>query len=333
MFYSLRKITLSQKFQSLKKYRGINNLISPIQRSRDLYTFTHSKIHNNKTIRSAYSRSYSDIKDKETIIKNTSITKIFSISDLHLEYYEKPQTLYQNIKNLLPQADILVLAGDIGYPMDSHGDKYMFLLDRFKQQFKQVILVPGNHEYFQTKNFDRDEIIDKLNTICKKTSCHLLNNDTIDLNGIRFVGTTLWTDIDPRLKCLANTKGKTFGSIFKDFESYQNEYRTCLKFLQKELAKQHEKKVIITHHVPSYSLQHSKYKNKKMYDMSGIDSMFYSEILDLLNLADVKYWFCGHTHESGSMMYRNTQIIINPVGAPWEKSKRLTDISNNVLLI
>jgi predicted phosphohydrolase len=257
-------------------------------------------------------------------------TKIYEISDLHLEYYNDPMILYSNISKILPSADILLLAGDIGYPMDRHADDYLFLLDKFKQKYNEVILVPGNHEYFQTKNFDRDQIRENLGNICKKTACHFLDNQTIELNGVQFIGTTLWTKIDPWIKHLINGKGKTFGTIFEDFESYQGEFNKSFQFLQNQLMRDHEKKIIVTHHVPSYKLQHPKYKENYMYN-----SMFYSEILDSLNLTNVKYWFCGHTHESGSMIHSHsgTQVILNPYGTPWEQSKRQTEISTKVYLI
>lgn len=312
-----------------KRYQIFNNQLSftRFSVSRRLHSLTYTKNYN-KSIRSLHNYNINNTDSQDTSKK----TKIFNISDLHLEYYDNPHILYQNIKHLLPHADILVLAGDVGYPMGNHGDNYMFLLDKFKQQYNYVILVPGNHEYFQTKHFDREKTMDALRTICEKTSCHLLDNKTIDLNGVRFIGTTLWTDIDPRLKYLVDTKGKTFGIIFKDFESYQDEYQKCFRFLKNQLSKKHEKKVIITHHVPSYSLQHPKYRDRN-HGSIGTDSMFYSEILDFLNLADVKYWFCGHTHESGSIVYSNTQIIVNPYGCPWEQSKRLTKISKTALSI
>jgi Icc-related predicted phosphoesterase len=262
-------------------------------------------------------------------------TRIYGISDLHLEYYNDPMTLYSNISDAMPHADILILAGDIGYPdgkhAGKHADNYMFLLDRFKQKYKEVLLVPGNHEYFQTINYNRDDIKTKLKDICNKTSCHLLDNQTIRLHGVDFIGTTLWTKIDPLLKQQMDRKARTFGTIFKDFGSYQDEFDRCFKFLQNELAtNNNKKKVIITHHVPSYKLQHPKYKDKYKYN-----SMFYSDILDLLDLTDVKYWFCGHTHEPGFLMHpgTGTQVLINPYGTPWEQVRTRTVISDKVLLI
>ena len=129
-------------------------------------------------------------------------TSIYNISDLHLENYTKTNDLYKNIKNLMPPAQILILAGDIGYPVGKHGEQYKELLQRFKQRYEHVVVVPGNHEYFQIENFDRNKILDKLNDICTSTSCYLLNNHSIEIEGIKIMGTTLWTKIDPRLKFL-----------------------------------------------------------------------------------------------------------------------------------
>lgn len=197
-----------------------------------------------------------------------------------------------------------------------------------RESMNKKTKISGNHKYIQTINFNRDEVKSKLNDICDKTGCHFLDNRTIRLHEIDFIGITLWTKIDPWIKHQINGKGKTFGTIFKDFESYQNEFDECFKFLQNKLTVIDNKKVIITHHVPSYKLQHPKYREKSIYD-----SMFYSDILDSLNLSDVKYWFCDHTHESGFMIHSGTHVVINPYGTPWEQVRKQTKISNKALWI
>ncbi len=257
-------------------------------------------------------------------------TSIYNISDLHLEYYKDSDSLFNNIKHLLPDADILILPGDIGYPIeDNHEKNYISLLHNFKQKYKNVILVPGNHEYFETKNFYRKEINDRLKKICSITSSHLLNNDSIIINGIKFMGTTLWTKLDPRLEKMVNKNSKTFGCIFQNFKSYQLEFEKSFEWLRDELKTEHQKNIIITHHVPSFSLQHAKYKNKNLI----FDSMFYSEILDSLDLSKVQYWFAGHTHESSSITHKNTTVCINPYGSPWEQHKKKTKTSSIVYYI
>ena len=75
----------------------------------------------------------------------------------------------------------------------------------------------------------------------------------------------------------------------------------------------------------------------KEYDEPEIreltDSMFYTEILDSLNLKNVSYWFAGHTHECASIKHGNTNVIINPYGTPHEQNHRQSKLSTEVHLL
>lgn len=72
--------------------------------------------------------------------------KIQYASDLHLEFGENSKWLKDN--PLIPSADILVLAGDIGYLGDAIYRTHPFW-DWASQNYKQVIVVPGNHELYK----------------------------------------------------------------------------------------------------------------------------------------------------------------------------------------
>ena len=126
--------------------------------------------------------------------------KIQLLSDLHLEVHPDfaPQPT--------PGADVLVLAGDIGsYQAGSLlgalGDAH-FGLERFANWPVPVIFVPGNHEY-DAQDFDAAH--QRLRATCQQLNLHWLERETLVLNGVRFVGTTLWTDFD----ALAEDEGST----------------------------------------------------------------------------------------------------------------------------
>ena len=67
-------------------------------------------------------------------------------SDLHLEFSENSSYLKHN--PLLAVGDVLVLAGDIGYIGDDNYSKHPFW-DWASQNYKQVIVIPGNHEFYK----------------------------------------------------------------------------------------------------------------------------------------------------------------------------------------
>ena len=116
------------------------------------------------------------------------------LSDLHLEVHPHfaPEPA--------PDADVLVLAGDIGsYQSGSQLDDSDFGLARFSPlpQYAgwptPVLFVPGNHEYDAQ---DFDEAHERLRRTCERLGIHWLERQTLALGGVRFVGATLWTDFD-----------------------------------------------------------------------------------------------------------------------------------------
>ena len=117
--------------------------------------------------------------------------KIQLLSDLHLEVH--PHFVPQPT----PGADVLVLAGDIGsYQsgslLDAMGDSD-FGLGRFAHWPVPVIFVPGNHEY-DAQDFDAAHA--RLRATCERLGLIWLERESVVLHGVRFVGTTLWSDFD-----------------------------------------------------------------------------------------------------------------------------------------
>ena len=56
-----------------------------------------------------------------------------------------------------------------------------------------VVFVPGNHEYDMQ---DFDAAHDRLRRTCDRLGLLWLERETLVLDGVRFVGTTLWSDFD-----------------------------------------------------------------------------------------------------------------------------------------
>lgn len=119
------------------------------------------------------------------------------LSDLHLEAHPhfQPQPA--------PGADVLVLAGDIGsYQTGSQLPDEDFGLARFSPRPRSeggadwpvpVLYVPGNHEY---DGQDFDAAHQRLRAACERWGLVWLERATTVLQGVRFVGATLWSDFD-----------------------------------------------------------------------------------------------------------------------------------------
>ena len=127
-------------------------------------------------------------------------------SDLHLE--SNPNFVPQPA----PGADVLVLAGDIGsYQNGSSLTKLGiadFGLGRFANWPCPVVFVPGNHEY---DGQEFDEAHARLKEVCMRLGFIWLEKEVALIEGVRFVGCTLWTDFDALTSTQAATGPVTIG--------------------------------------------------------------------------------------------------------------------------
>lgn len=243
--------------------------------------------------------------------------RISLISDLHLEYNSK--RLLGDMKHLLPKADILVCAGDISNPFEL---SYRRFLQKAKKLYKTVIVIPGNHEYYDTsealslsypKRMKESER--QMRKVCEEVGAIFLQKEVLDIDDTRFYGCTLWAD--------PFESGGEGGwedrydykhiSELETPEDYVSLHRNHKSWLRKELfQKTPKRKVVITHHIPSYKLVDSRFEgcHRNGYYMSNCDDL----------VAEAEVWLTGHTHHYISEEIEGTRVFCNPVGYPWEES-------------
>ncbi|MDY0973764.1 metallophosphoesterase [Massilia sp. CFBP9012] len=119
--------------------------------------------------------------------------RIQLFSDLHLERYPGFQPL------ILPDTDVVVLAGDIGsYQDGSRLETQDFGLERFSPALpalagKRVLFIPGNHEF---DSLDYDATYARLRATCERLGIVWLDREIVVIDHVRFIGTTLWSDFD-----------------------------------------------------------------------------------------------------------------------------------------
>ncbi len=105
--------------------------------------------------------------------------KILHLSDLHLEFglIEPPST----------SADVVILSGDIN--LGSRG------IDWAANFSVPTVVILGNHEAYNTS--DLDELIHQCKEKAKSYPLvHFLENESVTIFGVRFHGTTFWSDFE-----------------------------------------------------------------------------------------------------------------------------------------
>ncbi|MFN3377041.1 MAG: metallophosphoesterase [Burkholderiaceae bacterium] len=259
--------------------------------------------------------------------------KIQLLSDLHLEAHPQFRA------TPAPGADVLVLAGDIGsYQPGSLLASEHFGLEAFSPlpQYGAwpvpVVLVPGNHEY-DAQDFDAARL--RLRRSCDQLGIALLDCDTLCLDGVEFVGTTLWSDFDAlaehhglsddtqRAKArhkafraadfyLAKTGTTRTGRPFLA-EAMREEALRCQAWLRNALAHPRSgPRVVVTHFAPSLRSADPR------YGLAPGTAGFCNALDALLEHADV--WLHGHLHAPS----RYTVQGHNAAGQPW----RCTVVAN-----
>jgi predicted phosphodiesterase len=229
--------------------------------------------------------------------------KIQVLSDLHNEMD------YYRVK-VCSDADVIVLAGDIF----SHGKNPDGLLSVAKEIRRQsnipIVYITGNHEYYFSTFDDTHAAIEAVVDVID--DFHFLNNNSTIINGVKFVGTTLWTNFD-----LAQDEHEInlVGRCINDFIYINNgDFTTedcarlnnsARRFLRKELYEPFDgKKVMVVHHCPSPLSIHPKFEG------SPVNSYFACSCCSLIAKADL--CIHGHTHESFDYTLNDTRVVCNP---------------------
>lgn len=244
--------------------------------------------------------------------------KIRYISDIHIEFQKphKVEKFIESIPSGLNDAEICVLAGDIGNPYQKRYDLFM---EYISKNFKKVFYITGNHEYYSDRinSYTIEETNNYLVEYFKKfNNITFLNNTYEDYEGYRFIGTTLWSRISNSAYCINDTYEISHFTINK----YNKLHDECTQFLQEAIANANTKCIVITHHCPSYNVINEKYKTLRMMPYN---QWFASDIFESISLEDkkkIKCWFYGHTHTPSHMIIDNIDLLCNPIGYPNENS-------------
>jgi predicted phosphodiesterase len=265
------------------------------------------------------------------------------LSDLHLESH--PHFAAQPLAG----ADVLVLAGDIGsYQQDSALTRLAvpdFGLARFSPRPVHeggaawptpVIFVPGNHEY---DALEFDAAHQRLRQACERWGLIWLEQESVVIQGLRFVGCTLWSDFDGLSSApgtAANdAEAAAPGALAERLKARDKAFRAANFYLRKnhslqagqpmlaeqlrELGLQSQRwlrqalatgfdgpTVAVTHFAPSLLSADPR------YGLTPGTAGFCNALDDLLPAAQL--WLHGHLHCPQDYVSRGCRVVANPLG-------------------
>jgi predicted phosphodiesterase len=232
--------------------------------------------------------------------------KINILSDLHLGQGALP----------LPDtdADVVILAGDIARPAAA--------LAWAAGIGKRTLYVAGNHEFYGSS---LGATANALRSASAGTCVQVLDDEAVVIDGVRFLGSTLWTDFRllgdgeaiARAQSAAQGFMRDFSRIFVDDAMQQpltpqhtvQLFERHAAWLDEQLAQPHGgPTVVITHHAPSPSSVHPRFAG------SPINAAFVANVEALMGADRVRLWVHGHTHDSFDYTIKGTRVVCNPRG-------------------
>jgi len=262
--------------------------------------------------------------------------KICLASDLHLEFADL------EIENC-DSADVLILSGDIVIAQDLHDHpesatlaqaqimgtlgsrqdqalRFRGFLARCSERFAHVVYVAGNHEFYHGRWVQN--IQDLRNECARFANMHFLESDSVTIDGVLFVGGTLWTDmnrVDPLTLHAIQDMLNDFQIIRNDDRGHRRlsamdtveRHQATVKYIRTVLAQNpNQPTVVVGHHAPTHLSTHPRYANDTL--MNGAYRSDLSELI--LDHPQIRLWTHGHTHEEFDYMMGPTRIVCNPRG-------------------
>ncbi|MDO8272040.1 MAG: metallophosphoesterase [Gammaproteobacteria bacterium] len=252
-------------------------------------------------------------------MKNPKISIAYA-SDLHLP----PTRTQRRIRalNFPPESDVIVLAGDIAVGMQA-ADVAFDLAEWYPET--HIVWIAGNHEFYGNSI---DDQIDLYRKICThQDRIHFLENDSVELFGIKFLGCTLWTDFSILGDSeLAMEQAEQLISDFRFIRTragspispkfVSNKFQESHRFLDEQLAAcDPQRTIVVTHFPPGMATANPNFM------VSPLTAYFNANAEFLINSYQPALWIYGHNHFSNDLEFGRTRIVSNQLGYPSEDGR------------
>ena len=209
--------------------------------------------------------------------------------------------------------EICILAGDV----TEFGKKGVALVKILKDmclRFKEVIFVPGNHEYYGT---NIGTLESKVRLLMKDTLNFTLLQDAeyIERDGVRIIGATMWSDTSTiefeAMFKMNDYKYIRFGPLREPWRSKLKPgnttglHRAAVYAINKAIKEYSGECIVVTHHAPSYKSIDPRFEG------DSINPAYYTELeLDQWPT----YWIHGHIHIASDYDHNGCNVLCNPGG-------------------
>lgn len=211
-------------------------------------------------------------------------------------------------------ADVLVLAGDIHRPAEA--------IAWAKASPIPVLYVPGNHEHY---GFSLAETRRRLDALSQGSRITVLDGDETRIDGVRFLGATLWSDFhiagDGEAREQAMAAAVRFSHDFSRIRLDEagdapltpahcaSLFAQQRRWLTERLAEPFDgHTVVITHFAPSPGSIAPRFAG------SPLNACFVSDLDPLVAASGATLWIHGHTHDSFDYTVGTTRVLCNPRG-------------------
>jgi Icc-related predicted phosphoesterase len=230
------------------------------------------------------------------------------LSDIHAEF-RIPWHWPEDRDNY----DVIVAAGDIAGSCASAVAELAGL--------GPAVFVPGNHEHYHHVLQDN---IEAGREVARDTDVHFLARAATVIDGVRFIGATLWTDYalyrttkpsmivagqnlnDHRLARYRESSGHI--ARFMPWHA-RSEHLADLKFISAALAEPFNgPTVVVTHHLPSAKSIAAKFSG------DALNPAFASDLDHMILERQPALWIHGHTHDVCDYRLGATRVVCNPKG-------------------
>lgn len=242
--------------------------------------------------------------------------KVWVFSDLHMP---NADVSIESVLGPIPDADVCVVPGDL---IEGRPDDAVRWLDAYVAPVMPVVYVPGNHEFYNPFR-SMVENRAKAQRAAERTDgrVHVLDDAAVDIAGTRFIGSTLWTDLeimgsDPEsmayaARAVAESPDRQI--VHEGDEAWtprlaRQQHLQSRSWLDGQLLLADRPVVVVTHHAPHP--QSISWRFRQDMETAG----YASDLSDLIDRHRPPLWIHGHMHESLDYGVGSTRIVCNPKG-------------------